>query len=97
MAQLLVRNLEAEVKARLRDRAARNGRSMEEEVRSILREAVGNDSQAAEGLGTDIARRFQGKGLDFDIPEWRGRKRSLPNSKGDSPPQLRHFRDLWSD
>jgi phosphopantothenoylcysteine decarboxylase/phosphopantothenate--cysteine ligase len=40
MAQLVVRNPEEEVKARLRDRAARNGRSMEEEIREILRDAA---------------------------------------------------------
>jgi len=37
MAQLVVRNLENSVKARLQRRARRNGRSMEEEVRDILR------------------------------------------------------------
>lgn len=41
MAQLVVRNLEDEVKARLRKRAQRHGRSTEEEVREILRNAVG--------------------------------------------------------
>ena len=40
MAQLLVRNIENEVKARLQRRAKRHGRSMEEEVRDILRAAV---------------------------------------------------------
>ena len=41
MAVLTIRNLEDEVKARLRVRAARAGHSMEEEVRTILRRAVG--------------------------------------------------------
>ena len=36
MAQLVVRNLDEEVKAKLRRRAAAHGRSMEEEVRAIL-------------------------------------------------------------
>ena len=40
MAQLLVRNLDDDVKARLRVLAAEHGRSMEEEVRVILRQAV---------------------------------------------------------
>jgi antitoxin FitA len=40
MAQFLVRHLEEDVKARLKRRAARHGRSMEEEVRDILRDAV---------------------------------------------------------
>ena len=72
MAQLVVRNLEEKVKARLKRRAARHGRSMEEEVRDILRDAVKNEGRHTVGLGTRIARRFAGRGLDFQIPEWRG-------------------------
>lgn len=41
MAQLVVRGLDEEIKARLRRRAAEHGRSMEAEVRDILAEAVG--------------------------------------------------------
>jgi antitoxin FitA len=40
MGQLVVRHLEDEVKSRLKRRAARNGRSMEEEARDILRNAL---------------------------------------------------------
>jgi len=40
MAQLLVRNLDDALIARLRARAARNGRSVEAEHREILREAL---------------------------------------------------------
>jgi antitoxin FitA len=40
VAQLVVRNIEAEVKKKLQRRATRHGRSMEEEVREILRNAV---------------------------------------------------------
>jgi hypothetical protein len=36
----IVRDLEEEVKARLKRRAARHGHSMEEEIRHILRDAV---------------------------------------------------------
>jgi antitoxin FitA len=72
MAQLVVRNLENAVKARLQRRAARHRRSVEEEVRDILRNAVKDEGRSTEGLGTRIARRFAGRGLDFDIPEFRG-------------------------
>jgi plasmid stability protein len=41
MASLTVRNLDPTVKERLRIRAAHHGRSMEEEVRSILQDAAG--------------------------------------------------------
>ncbi len=72
MAQLVVRHLEQGVKARLQRRAKRNGRSMEEEVREILRAAVHEANAPAGGLGTEIAALFAGSGIDFEIPELRG-------------------------
>jgi plasmid stability protein len=72
MAQLVVRNLEDAVKARLQRRARRDGRSMEEEVREILRNAAHEKEKSAVGLGSEIAARFARKGLTFDIPELRG-------------------------
>jgi len=74
MAQLLVRNLDENVKERLRRRAALRGHSMEEEVRDILRAAADQELevQPVTGLGTRIARRFAGLGLDADVPELRG-------------------------
>ena len=72
MAQLVVRNLEDDIKTRLQKRAKKHGRSMEEEVRDILRNAVKKDTGPAEGLGTRIANRFRGKGLDEPIRELRG-------------------------
>ena len=72
MAQFVVRNIENGVKARLQRRARRNGRSMEEEVRDILRNAVNEQDVPAGGLGTEISALFAKTGLDFDIPELRG-------------------------
>lgn len=72
MAQLVIRNLENAVKARIQRRAKRNGRSMEEEVRDILRNAVRGDEPPAGGLGSEIARLFSGSGLDSEIPELQG-------------------------
>ncbi len=46
MAALTIRNLDDSVKAKLRVRAAHNGRSMEAEVRAILSDAVGDDRAA---------------------------------------------------
>jgi plasmid stability protein len=69
MAQLEVRNLEEGVKARLRRRANRHGRSMEEEVRDILRNAVRAEGRAALALGSCLRRRFARIGLVEDIPE----------------------------
>lgn len=74
MAQFIVRNLEDDVKARLKRRAARYGRSMEEEVRHILRNAVRQENRPAAKLGTRIAARFAKVGLTTDVPELRGRR-----------------------
>jgi antitoxin FitA len=72
MAQLVVRNLEEDVKARLQARARRHRRSLEAEVRDILRNAANAEEKPAGGLGREIAARFRGIGLEEDIPEWRG-------------------------
>lgn len=73
MGQLVVRNLENSVKDRLQGRAKRNRRSMEEEVREILRDAVNKDKEGSgKGLGTEISRLFAKGGLHRDIPELRG-------------------------
>jgi plasmid stability protein len=74
MAQFVVRNIEDGVKARLQRRARRNGRSMEEEVRDILRSAVNEADPPAGGLGTEIAALFAGTGIDFEVPELRGHR-----------------------
>ena len=73
MAQLVVRNLDDDVKRRLRERAARHGRSMEEEVREILRAvAIRDDVPPPEPLGTRIARRFTGLSSVDEVAELRG-------------------------
>ncbi len=74
MAQLVVRNIENGVKARLQRRARDNGHSMEEEVRDILRSAVKTEEMPSGGLGTEISALFAKAGLDFDIPELRGQE-----------------------
>lgn len=72
MGQLVVRNIENVVKARLQRRAKRHGRSMEEEVRDILRNAVAEEETPSGGLGTDISKLFRNAGLTSDIAELRG-------------------------
>ncbi len=73
MGQLVVRNLENAVKTRLQRRAKRHGRSMEEEVRDILRSAVRTEDAPGGRLGTDISSLFVETGLKSDVPELRGR------------------------
>jgi plasmid stability protein len=73
MAQFTVRNIEDDVKLRLKRRAARHGTSMEAEVRQILRNAVKDDELlAASGLGSRIAARFKRVGLVDPLPELHG-------------------------
>lgn len=72
VAQLVVRYLEDSVKEALRRRAARRRRSLEAEVRDILRDAVARSDRDEPRLGSRIARRFAGIGLTRHIPEVRG-------------------------
>lgn len=72
MAQLVVRDIEEDVKARLKRRAERHGRSMEEEIRHILRNAAKDSSAPLIKLGSRIAERFSGRGLTTDLLELRG-------------------------
>jgi plasmid stability protein len=58
MASITVRNLDDPLKARLRVRAARNGRSMEEEVREILRTTLAGQKPAGKNLADSIRQRF---------------------------------------
>jgi antitoxin FitA len=74
MAQLVVRNLEENVKRRLRARAKSHGRSMEEEARVIIRDAVSVRSASGEGLGTRLMKLFADVPPDFKIEEIRGQK-----------------------
>ncbi|WP_295384026.1 Arc family DNA-binding protein [uncultured Thiodictyon sp.] len=67
MAQVLVRNLDHDVKERLQQRARRHGHSMEEEIRAILRQALADQEAPAAGLGSRIAARFVGQGLTEDL------------------------------
>jgi plasmid stability protein len=47
MATITIRRLDDGVKARLRVRAAQNGRSMEEEARHLITAGAGETTQAA--------------------------------------------------
>ena len=61
MAAITIRNLDDSIKARLRMRAASHNRSMEEEARVILGEALKTD-RGDYGLGTLIHNRFVAEG-----------------------------------
>ena len=68
MASITIRNLDDDVKTRLRVRAADNGRSMEEEVRLILRDVVGR-KPGPRNLAAAIRARIEPLGgVDLKLP-----------------------------
>jgi antitoxin FitA len=71
MAQILIRQLDDDVKAGLRQRARRHGHSTEQEVREILSNAVRDERRSPTKLGSRIAASFAGIGLEGEIGEFR--------------------------
>jgi len=59
MSTLTIRNVDPAVKEQLRVRAARNGRSMEAELRHILNDAMGGERGHETSLAEAIRRRFE--------------------------------------
>ena len=69
MASLTIRGLESELKARLRVRAAQHGRSMEEEVRVIVRGALSDVDPTPTNLAVAIHERFRElDGVELVLP-----------------------------
>jgi len=58
MASITIRQLDEQLKARLRVRAAEHGRSMEDEARDILRSALSTEPQRTGNLADALRRRF---------------------------------------
>ncbi len=78
MGTLTIRKLDDEVHERLRVRAAEAGRSMEEEVREILAEAVGKRYATGPEFAALAQKLFgAGNGVDLDLP---------PRGMHDRPP-----------
>ena len=77
MASITIRNVDDEVKSRLRVRAAGAGRSMEEEARLTLGKAVGGGADARDLAS--IIRSYFGPthGVDLELPP-RGPAREPP-------------------
>lgn len=71
MVSMTIRKLDDDLKARLRVRAARHGRSMEEEARSILRAALANRVEDDSGASLYAAIRARVEpfgGVDIELP-----------------------------
>ena len=73
MAQLLVRDIEGEVVKELKVRAARHGRSAEEEHRQILREALRPEGSTMSLKTLLLEMPDVGEDADFERPEDHGR------------------------
>ncbi len=69
MASITIRNLDGDVKTRLRVRAAEHSRSMEEEVRIILRDAVSDKKSELRNLA-EFTRECFGPlgGVELELP-----------------------------
>lgn len=68
MASITIHNLDDSLEHRLRIRATKHGRSMEEEAREILHQAIGKPA-VPENLGEVIHRRFAALGgVELDLP-----------------------------
>ena len=78
MASITIRNLDDDVKTRLRVRAAEHHRSMEEEVRIILRDAVHTGRARPRKLATFTRECFASLGgVELELPP-RGPMREPP-------------------
>ena len=79
MASITIRNLDDEVKTRLRVRAAEHHRSMEEEARIILRDAVNSGRTGSRDLVEFTRECFAPLGgIDLELPS-RGPMRQPPD------------------
>ena len=79
MASITIRNLDDNVKTRLRMRAAEHSRSMEEEVRIILREAVSSGKAGPRDLAKFTRECFAPLGdVELELPS-RGPMREPPD------------------
>jgi antitoxin FitA len=79
MASITIRNLEDDIKQRLRVRAAQHGRSMEEEAREILRREMGEGAPARNLAAAIRARIAPFGGVDLAI---------LPRESMREPPRF---------
>lgn len=68
MSDLLLRNLDPDLKRRLQEQARREGRSLSETAKGLLDTALAKD-KPAKPMGTALVEHFRGVGpVDLDIP-----------------------------
>lgn len=77
MAAMTVRDIDDELKSKLRIRAAENNRSMEAEVRAILAEVL-DQPQRSQDLGRGILEIFSSVGgVELELPSRKSRPRAM--------------------
>ena len=69
MATLVIHDIEDSLRARLKARAAAQGRSMEEEARVLLRDSLDAEPVAADANWVDAIRALFEPLGDLDLPE----------------------------
>ena len=81
MSSITIRNLDEQLKASLRLRAARHGLSMEQEVRNILQSTLAAEVSPASGLAfaMRIHQRFEGLGASEILAPERAPARAVPD------------------
>jgi len=80
MSSILIRRLDEETKRRLRIRAARQGHSMEQEAREILRRSLASENPQGVHIVDEIRRRIAPLG-GLDLPV-------IPRGPMPDPPDL---------
>ena len=80
MASIIIRRLDESAKERLRVRASRHGRSMEEEAREILKVALSGKRATDRNLAEAIRRRFAPLG-GVELPD-------IPREPMRQPPEF---------
>ncbi len=69
MASMTIRNIDEQLKSRLRVQAAHHGRSMEDEARDILRAALSTQEEGRQSLIESIRSRISPLGgIDLELP-----------------------------
>ena len=69
MATLTIRQLDEEIKSKLRMQAAQHGCSMEAEARAVLAQAFADNEAPVEGIATSIAK-IVSQSVAGDLPEF---------------------------
>ena len=77
MSELLLKNVEPAILARLKERAEEHGRSVEDEHRAILQDALLKDKEASTVTFEEYLRKMPDVGTDADFSRIEGTIRDI--------------------